>query len=229
MPSLEKATVTNTVTGETIPVMFNPEEYTVNRDVNFAQTAVPGLSAPIVQFVNGSMQTLDMELFFDTYEEHREGSRVVSRAGEDVRGQTRRITDLMAIDPTTHAPPVLLLTWGSLSLTCVLARASQRFLMFLPDGTPVRARLQVTFNEFRNVDLEAREVKRETADYTKLYVVGEGEDLSVVAARTYGNPALWRPIALGNDIDDPRELAVGTRLLVPRLPFRDPQTGEIFG
>ena len=56
---MDKATITNTVTAERIEVMFNPEEYTVSRDVNFAQTAVPGLSAPLVQFVHGNAQTLD--------------------------------------------------------------------------------------------------------------------------------------------------------------------------
>ncbi len=222
----EKAIITNTVTGDSIPVMFNPEEYTVNRDNNFAQTGVPGLGAPIIQFVHGNMQTLEMELFLDTYEGHREGSRVLNQAGDDVRTLTRRITDLMNIDPATHAPPVLLFTWASLSFTCVLARANQRFVMFLQDGTPVRARLQVTFNEFRNVELEAKEIKRETADFSKVYVVGQGETLSAIAGRTYGNPALWRPIGLRNSIDDPRSLAVGLRLLLPQLPFRDPETGE---
>src|SRR5215510_16153468 len=111
------------------------------------------------------MQTLEMELFLDTYEEHREGSRSMNQAGDDVRTQVRRVTDLMNIDPTIHAPPVLMFTWGSLSFTCVLARASQRYTMFRPDGIPVRAKLQVTFTEFRNVDLEAKEIKRETADY----------------------------------------------------------------
>jgi hypothetical protein len=124
---------------------------------------------------------------------------------------------------------VLLFTWGeSFAFTCVLARASQRFIMFLPDGTPVRARLQVTFNEFNNVDFEAKEIKRETADFSELYVVGQGETLSAIAGRTYGNPALWRPIAVRNDIDNPRVLPVGLRLLVPQLPFRNPETGEVF-
>src|SRR5438128_7804393 len=168
---LEKALITNTVTNQMIPVLFNPEEYTVNRENNFAQAAVPGLSAPILQFVHGNMQTLEMELFLDTYEEHREASRVLNKARDDVRNFTRRITDLMQIDSTTHAPPVLLFTWASLSFTCVLARASQRFIMFRPDGIPVRARLQVTFNEFRNTEMEAKEVKRESPDHTKTYEV----------------------------------------------------------
>jgi len=51
--------------------------------------------------------------------------------------------------------------------------------------------------------------------------------LSQVAARVYRNAELWRPIALQNGIDDPRRLAAGTRLLVPQLPFRDPETGEV--
>ena len=225
---MEKAIITNTVTGEKIPVMFNPEEYTVNREINYAQAVIPGLSGPVLQFVNGNMQTLEMELFLDSYEEHKINNRVLNSAHDDVRGLTTQITNLMNIQPSTHAPPVLLFTWASLSFTCVLARASQKFIMFLPDGTPVRARLQVVFNEFRNVDLEAKEVKRETADYTKRYMVNQGETLSGIASASYGDPALWRVIALANGIDKPRPLAAGQELMLPNLPYRDPDTGVVF-
>jgi nucleoid-associated protein YgaU len=224
---LEKAIVTNTITGEKILVLFNPEEYTVNRDNNFAQMAIPGLRGPLLQFVNGNLQTLDMELLVDTYEAHRAGGRTVNQAGEDVRNLTGKVTDLMNIDPSTHAPPVLLFTWASLTFTCVLARVSQRFIMFLPDGTPVRARLQVTFNEFVNAELEVRETKRETADYSSLHTVREGETLHDIAWEVYRNPALWRPIAIRNRIDEPWSLAPGLQLLIPQLPFHDPETGEV--
>jgi nucleoid-associated protein YgaU len=225
---LEKAIITNTVTGVNTPVMFNPEEYTVHRDINYAQAAIPGLSAPLLQFVNGSAQTLEMELFLDTYEQHRIGDRIINNARDDVRKLTTQVTGLMDIDPTTHAPPVLLFTWSSLSFTCVLARAAQRFIMFNPDGTPVRARLQVVFQEFTNVDLEAKEVKRQTADYTKRYQVGQGETLSGIAAASYGDPALWRAIAVANGIDRPRPLTVGQDLILPNLPYRDPDSGTIY-
>jgi len=226
--ALEKATISNLTSGVRTAVLFNPEEYSLNRDINYAQIAVPGLSGPLLQFVHGNMQTLEMELFLDTYEEHRQGSRVMNQAGADVRDQVRAVTDLMNIDPTIHAPPVLMFTWGSLSFTCVLARVSQRYIMFRPDGKPVRARLQVTFNEFRNADLEAKEIKRETVDYTKIYTVISGDTLSAIAGRVYGNARMWRPIALANGVDNPRRLEAGARLVIPRLPYRHVDSGKVF-
>jgi nucleoid-associated protein YgaU len=219
---LERATLTNLVSGERIEVLFNPEEYTVNRETNFAQLAVPGLSAPVVQFVHGQAQTLEMELFLDSLVANRQ-----AEAGSDVRLLTGKVTGLMDIDPTLHAPPPVLFTWGSLTFTCVLSRVSQRFVMFLPSGVPVRARLAVTFSEFRNTEVEARELKRQTSDFTKVHVTVEGDTLPLIAWREYGSAACWRPIALRNDLDDPRRLTPGVRLVLPRLPYVDRTTGEV--
>jgi hypothetical protein len=218
---MEPATLTNTVTNDTVYVQFNPEEYTLNQDNNFAQVTIPGLQGPLLQFANGNLRTMDMELFFDSYESHDR------KPPGDVRDLTAGVTDLMNIDPTIHAPPVLIFAWGSISFRCVLARASTRYVLFRPDGIPVRARMQVTFNEFINKELEAKSIKRETADYSQRHLVGEGESLSSIAHKYYQDPSLWRPIAINNNIDNPADLSVGQALLVPQLPFRDPESGEV--
>jgi hypothetical protein len=224
--TLVKATIRNTFTNTDLTVMFNPEEYTFSKDVNFAPAAVPGLSSPLLQFVNGNLRTLELDLLVDTTEAR--GNDI--DAGADVRPLVNRLTNLMDIDPERHAPPVLLFVWGaSLSFTCVLARATQRFVMFKSDGTPVRARVQVTFNEYRNAELEAKEVKRETADYSKVHEVVQGDTLASIAAGAYSDTRQWRPIALRNGIDDPRTLTLGARLLIPPLPFLDPETGAVHG
>jgi hypothetical protein len=216
--ALEKATIVNTQTNESLTVRFNPEEYSLSRDNNFAQASVPGRTAPLLQFTHGNLRTLEMELLFDTYEQLR-----------DVRQETGKLIKLLDPDPVTHAPPILLFVWGSLRFRCVLARANQKFVLFLPNGNPVRARVQTAFSEFTNGLFEAKEIKRETADYTKIHVVAQGDTLSGIAAEVYNNPALWRPIALRNGIDDPRALETGRSLAIPRLPFRDPESGEVFG
>ncbi len=216
MPTLAKARITIEHTGEQFDVMFNPEEYTLNQDNNFASQAVPGLSSPLLQFVNGNLKTLEMELFFDTYEQRR-----------DVRDETQKVVRLLDIDPDLHAPPVVRIAWASLQLRCVLARASQKFIIFLEDGRPVRAKVTVTFNEFIDPGRESREVKRQTATFSKVHTVVQGETLAGIAARFYEDPKMWRPIAIENGIDDPRALATGQSLLIPPLPYLNPETGEV--
>jgi LysM repeat protein len=215
--ALEKATILNTDTGEKLVVRFNPEEYSLDRNNNFASATIPGRSSPLLQFTHGNLRTLDMELLFDTYEANR-----------DVREETGKLTRLLDINPETHAPPILLFVWGSLRFTCVLAKASQKFILFRPSGAPARARVQVSFQEFTNGSLEAKETKRETANFTKVHIVAQGETLSSIAAQVYSNPQLWRPLAIRNAVDDPHRLVPGQKLAVPRLPFTDPESGEVF-
>jgi nucleoid-associated protein YgaU len=44
----------------------------------------------------------------------------------------------------------------------------------------------------------------------------------------YGDARLWRVIAVANGLARARDLAPGLELLLPRLPFRDPQTGKVY-
>lgn len=213
---LTKAKITIEHNREFIEVMFNPEEYSLNRDNNFASHAIPGLSSPLIQFAHGNLRTLDMELLFDTYEKL-----------SDVRFETEKFIHLMEIDPALHAPPILIVSWASLQFRCVLTKASQKFLLFLDDGRPVRARITSSFTEFIDPEHEALQVKRETADFTKQHTVLQGETIAKIAFKYYDDPTLWRPIARLNRLDNPRDLFAGQKLAVPSLPFRDPATGEV--
>jgi LysM repeat protein len=203
-----------------VTVRYNPEEYTVSKDNNFAVQSVPGLGAPIVQFVNGNQRTLEIDLFFDSYDTPFVAKR-------DVRRQTERIVRLMDIESETHAPPVLWVNMASLNLRCVLSRVSEHFTMFIPSGVPVRARLGCTFIETRDATQEAKAANLQTADFSKVHTVTSGETLSEIAAALYRDPAQWRPIAIANQIADPLSIEPGQTLRVPALPFTDPESGEV--
>jgi hypothetical protein len=207
--------------GEPFIALFNPEEYTLNQDNNFAVQGIPGLSGPVVQFVHGNLRTLEMELLFDTWDTPALPKLDVRKAFTD------RFVKLMEIDPDLHAPPLLIVSWTSLQFRCVLARVNQKFTMFDTDGKPVRARLTCTFNEVIDPEQEALAIPRGTADFSKAHVVTLGENLNTIANRFYDDPQKWRPIAIANGIDDPRAISPGQSLLIPSLPFIDPQSREV--
>jgi hypothetical protein len=204
--ALERATIAYTVKGktETVTVLFNPTEYRINKSNQFAEVAIPGLEVPPLQFVRGNARTLTMQLFFDTYEQ-----------GTDVREHTEKILNLLAVNNELHAPPVCHFNWGDLNFIGVLERADQRFTLFLGDGKPVRATIDVSFKEYVEYDEQGRRLS--SADFTRRHLVRRGETLSSIAGVEYGDPALWRPIAEENGIDDPLNVQPGQVLVVPAL------------
>jgi nucleoid-associated protein YgaU len=197
-----KAAFINTHTNERIPVMYNPEQFTLDQGNAFAEVGIPGLAAPPVQYVRGKGRTLTMELLFDTYEQ-----------GTDVRQFTDQILGLLDKLPDTFAPPVLLFIMGQFSFRCVLTEAGQRFSMFMRDGTPVRSTLNVRLHEF----VEAQ-VKVERGFFfgpPTIRNVAQGETVSSIAGKIYGDATRWREIALANSILDPFNPPIGRQLVVP--------------
>lgn len=201
LPQLTKALIINTQTGERIPVMYNPEQYSLEQGNNFSEVGIPGLNAPPIQYVRGKGRVLAMDLFFDTYE-----------AGSDVRQYTSRIVGLLDQVAPLHAPPILLFTMGQFNFECVLVDAGQRFTMFLRDGTPVRSTLQVRFHEFVRVDVQI--AVGLFGGPPLLESVVTGRTLSQIATDALGDPARWREIADQNDVEDPFNLPAGTPLVV---------------
>lgn len=189
---------------EPIEVLFNPKDYKLARSNQFSEIAVPGLESPPLQFGRGNARTLSMQLFFDTY---------TYKNGEDVQTYVDRILNLLAINAELHAPPICKFSWGKkLQFVGVLERADSNYTLFLPDGTPVRATVDVTFKEYINDSAD-----RQSANFVKQYVVQRGDTLSSIAHQKYGDPGLWRAIADANDVVDPLMLVPGRLLVVPAI------------
>ncbi|HEX3094538.1 MAG TPA: peptidoglycan-binding protein [Candidatus Angelobacter sp.] len=187
-------------------VLFNPSDYSLSKANSISEAAIPGLESPILQYVHGNTRTLDMQLFFDTYEKRT-----------DVRDKTKAVYQLLNIVPSTHAPPICNITWRSLNFQGVLDHVSGKFTLFLDDGTPVRATLDVSFKEYIDVQVLVRKQPTESADHRKMRVVKSGDRIDNLAAEEYGDPAQWRAIAEANHLKDPGYLEPGVVLVIPPL------------
>jgi LysM repeat protein len=91
---------------EDITLQYNPTELSWDKGVQIAEIAIPGLDAPLQQFVRGQAEKLSLELFFDTTDEGGMGRNAVS-----VIKYTDRIYQLLKIEPESHAPPVCTFIW----------------------------------------------------------------------------------------------------------------------
>jgi len=201
--------------GSDFTFLYNPETVTVEKTTVFKEQRRQGLDSGEKEWTHGQSRILKVSsLYFDTYEDK-----------ENVR--TRFIDALEALahfDPGLHRPPKVLFMWGQFmaenddynSCQWYIKKVAVTYVMFLNDGTPVRAKVDLELVEATSVD---RQMQRDpqSPDHAKVYTVRRGDTLQSIAWHEYDDAAQWRRIAEVNAIDDPLALEPGTKLLVPPI------------
>jgi nucleoid-associated protein YgaU len=150
-----------------------------------------------------------------------------------VTTQTDKIYQLIKIEPERHAPPICTFVWNNHfpssfidaalgnqrrnGFKCIVESVRQKFTLFSPEGVPLRATLTVVLREYKTLEDQLKQLNLSSPDRTHSHVIQRGDTLSAIAARFYERPGEWRAIAVANEIEDPRRLAVGAFLAVPPI------------
>ena len=194
--------------------MYNPAELTTAKSANWNRPQQKGASsAGKPQFTGAGPQTVQMEIWFDAWDaKDADVTKSIKTLFEWTRPTPSSITKKLP------RPPVLRFEWGAnrvlADLKAFLKTVNAKYVLFKPDGTPLRASATISLEEVpedppkQNPTSGARESRRS-------HLVGAGDSLHAVAFREYGDPNLWRGVAAFNGIDDPLRVAPGTRILVP--------------
>jgi Contractile injection system tube protein len=126
-----------------IELMFNPEELTFTRAVKWtAEKGTEGSALlPKVNFSGVEPYKLTLkQILFDTYESKKSVMGAINNIRKGVEKCERT---------TEKRPPVYLMTWGSNNeyFYCVITSLTYKLSMFLSDGTPVRALVDIALQE----------------------------------------------------------------------------------
>lgn len=198
--------------GISIPCMFNPFEYTVTKTNQYEERARNNSDVPHVEFKKAGAQTLKLSLTFDTYE-----------SGEDVSLTTNKLWKLMESKTRDEdgenkvPPPEVAFEWGVFRFVSVVTNMTQKFTLFRSDGMPVRAKVQVTFTQYKDLnDYPKQNPTSGGGPVDRIWRVVAGDRLDTIAARVYGDATQWRRIAEYNDLDNPLRLRPGLALTIPR-------------
>ncbi len=212
---------------EEFEVQFNPTEFSLDKSVQLAEIAIPGIDTPILQFVRGQNEKMSLELFFDSTEDGM-GKNALS-----VTKKTDKLYQLVKLDPKSHAPPICTFNWNDKfpgdNVSAVLGNqkrnafefivesVSQKFTLFSPEGVPLRATVTLSLREYKTLDTQLDQLNLSSPDRTHGHVVQQGETLTAIAGQFYQRPGAWRAIATENGLDDPRRLTPGTFLVIPPI------------
>lgn len=238
---LEKAklyTVTDGLKlGKALSVQFNPSEYQISRTVRLSKKLSVGKDQDIdkMQAAAGSFATFSATLYFDTdtdlsgFDTSSLSAAVKSVALPDVSGVLpgmgrdpdevcQEIANMLKYNDEEHAPLKVRFVWGDLDFMGYVASSTISYTMFARDGTPLRAKLQITIVGEETALLQKRMMRTfNSPNRTKERVLTEGDPLWMMAHQEYDDPAMWRTIAEANGILNPRKISRAMTLKVPSI------------
>ena len=198
---------------ERLQFQFNPKEFSIAKNATWTSKPARGAQkAGPPEFTGAGPGKLTVEMFFDASGSH---DRSVVAAVETLFSCC--VPTPESLKTKKASPPLVVLKWGTTrSFPAYVTSVSAKYTLFDSDGTPIRATCSVSMEELPGVTAKQNPTSGAVAA-RRLHTVVAGDSLASVAFRQYGDPAMWRPLAEFNGIDDPLRVRPGATLLVPAL------------
>jgi nucleoid-associated protein YgaU len=200
-----------------IDFQFNPTDYRIAKGANYNRSPNKATEASNAEFTGATARTMSLRILL-----------VAANAqGDSDAGQADKIKDdvdqlFTCCVPTDQSKssgspsaPQVQFQWGQvMGFKAVVTNITAEYQAFLSDGRPSRV----------EVSLEMQEVTQPTPGQNptsgglatmRTRTVVAGDTLASIAFGEYRSAAMWRALAIANDIDDPMRVSPGTTLLVP--------------
>jgi hypothetical protein len=210
-------------------VLINPETYSLTYSQAINVEAPQGKSLPVISYNRGNTQTMNFKFLFDGTGVIKTGDGGLLSglaSGIAIPGKNATISDVATqlakfkkvvydFYGDKHQPPYVQIKWGVLLYNCLLTQMNITFKLFKPDGTPLRAEADCTFTSAIELKKLIALMDKKSPDLTHVRTVKEGDTLSLMCYREYGDSEYYYQIAQFNNLIDFKNLIPGTNLLFP--------------
>jgi hypothetical protein len=200
-------------------VYINPEQYSRAYKILYNDTQSQGSSQGAPDYNRTLADVVTFQLIFD-------GTGVVPHTVPGVipymqDGIVTQINLFLQLafdyDGDIHSPNFIQLSWGTLVFNCRLSTLNITYTLFKPDGTPLRAKADVTFVEYQAPPETAQEDNALSPDLSRVVTVRAGDTLPLLCYRIYGSSVYYTEVAQVNGMGGFRELIPGMQILFPPL------------
>jgi hypothetical protein len=223
--SLERMVVTafsdanySSQTGKPFTVWINPASYTHEYTISYADRQAPGSSGPSPEFDRVGQESISFDLIFDATGVIPPPIPGMPLPTDGVAGLIDQFKTLVAtMNGAIHRPNYVKLSWAQLQYQCVLSKMNVTYTLFKPNGTPLRAKMSLTFLSFASEKQLAEQANLGSPDLTHMVTVVAGDTLPALCHRIYGSSGYYLKIAHFNGLLGFRQLKPGMQLLFPPL------------
>lgn len=196
----------------TYTLQLNPESYRQTHATRYTANDATDAAGVTTKFFNIEPQQLSFEFHLDAT---GAAQPAIASVGDEI-ANFKKVA--YTYNGTIHSPNYLEVVWGSgAQFYCRLTALDIDYLLFRSDGTPLRAKLNVTFQQYLSPTQIEQSANKGSPDLTHARVVVAGDTLPALCARIYGDARYYLGVAAYNGLSHFRKLVPGSTLYFPPL------------
>ena len=223
----------STKTGDSYTTLIGPDTFNIEYATQTTSRSAMGSSEDQRNFSKRAPQTVSFKILIDgtgiipTGAAGSLGGGLVSALASALTpgGGTRDVAQdiatlkkvVYAYDSSSHQPGYVQIQWGKILFNCQLVHMSITYKLFSPNGAPLRAEADCSFQGVIDDDKLAALENKQSPDLTHIRTVLKGDTLSLICYREYGDSRYCYQVAGYNRLTDFKRLTPGTQLILPPI------------
>jgi len=202
----------NPIDGDPYKVMINPNSVQLNRKIQYNDQQAINSSAPSQKYKNTPSEELSFEIIIDCT-----GVVFSKRISMDQEIKLLKNT-IYTYKGKIHRPNYVKIQWGkSLVFKGVLKTFNTTYTLFRPNGSALRAKISLNFEEYISPKKKNKKEKKRSPDITHLVEVVEGDSLPQLCSKVWETPFHYIQVAKYNNLNKFRKLKGGEELIFPPI------------
>ncbi|HVI44766.1 MAG TPA: hypothetical protein VM802_07845 [Chitinophaga sp.] len=199
-------------------IPINPESYAQSYKVEARQKSTGGNQGSDPEYKFTPPEQLKLDFILDNTGTI-EGNIL---DGTEVREQVKKLLDIVyEMKGKSHRPAYLKIQWGLFKFDCILVSLDINYVLFKPNGNPLRAKVSANFTQYVAPTKRVKEQGKESPDLFHSVKVADSDTLPLLCYKSYGNPALYPQVAYYNSLASLRSLKTDQELIFPPVKQSD--------
>lgn len=198
--------------GQPYTCMINPDNIKWQKNIEYNEQQAPNTSSASQKYKSTPSDKLSFEIVID-------GTGIIDPKRTDVSKDIATLENIIfTYNGKIHRPNFVKVQWGKdLIFKGVLISFDTSYTLFRPDGSPLRAKISLSFSQYIAPQTVKKDDNQQSPDVTHLVTVEEGMTLPQLCDNIWDDEKYYIEVAKYNGLNKFRNLKGIQKLIFPPI------------
>lgn len=194
-------------------VQLVPKDYRGKKGIKYESGKENGQNVQSPVFTGQQNEELSLDFTFDCT-----GTIEGTKDSDTIDKKLKELNRIVyAYNGDKHEPAYVQIVWGTFIFRGRLKEMTTDFVLFTPQGVPLRAKVNLSFIQFVSAEKAVKLANNQSPDMSHLVTLRDGDTIALLCRKIYGDSTLVNEVAAINGLCGFRLVKPGTTLLFPHL------------